>query len=75
MTTAGGGVYNCDSSTWANGDLFSVGGRYVAHKTDYRAVFADVFKWMGNNALDTTIPGYGSLRTRNDFQSLEILPV
>lgn len=69
-----GGVYNCDTGTWANGDLFSVNNRYVAHRTDYRRIFADIFSWMGNNQLDATIPGYSSLSSQNDFQSLGFLP-
>ena len=69
-----GGVYNCDTGTWANGDLFSVNNRYVARRTDYRGVFADIFSWMGNNQLDATIPGYSSLSSQNDFQSLGFLP-
>ena len=70
-----GGVYNCDSSTWRNGDMFSKKDRYVDHVTDYRAVFADVFKWMGNDNLPATIPNYNALGGRSDFQSLGFLPV
>ena len=69
-----GGVYNCDSSTWRQGDMFSNRDRYVRHVTDYRAVFADIFRWMGNSDLPATIPNYNSLRNRSDFRSLGFLP-
>ena len=69
-----GGVYNCDASTWRNGDLFSDRDRYVRHATDYRAVFAEIFQWMGNDNLPATIPNYNGLRNRSDFRSLGFLP-
>lgn len=57
-----GGVYNCDSSTWADGDIFSNGnGRYLAKRTDFRAVFGEIFtRHFGDNPaiLDRIIPGY-----------------
>ncbi len=65
-----GGVYNCDSTTWSSGDLFSKNGKYVAHRTDYRSVFAEIFSWMGNTNLDSTIPGYDSLKNSSDFTPL-----
>jgi len=37
-----GGVYNCDASTWAPGDLFSAQDRYIYRRIDFRAVFADM---------------------------------
>ncbi len=65
-----GGVYNCDSTTWSSGDLFSQNERYVRHTTDFRAVFAEIFSWMGNTNLSATIPGYEALEGRADFQPL-----
>ncbi len=71
---AGGGVnpnqnkrvYNCDSSTWANGDIFSTNnGRYLAHRTDFRAVMAEIFsKHFGDSqsVIDTVIPTYQSAK-------------
>lgn len=71
-----GGVYNCDSATWKPGDLFSQSGRYVKHRTDYRAVFAEIFaKHFGDDAatLDYVIPGYLGLASRADFAPLGFL--
>lgn len=71
-----GGVYNCDPGTWAPGDLFSKKDRYVEHRTDYRAVFAEIFaKHFGDDAavLEQVIPGYGALSARADFQELGFL--
>jgi uncharacterized protein (DUF1501 family) len=60
-----GGVYNCDASTWANGDLLSTAnGRYLAHRTDYRAVYHEVLtRHLGDplGRIDTIIPGYSGL--------------
>lgn len=65
MMVAGGGVkggiYNCDSTTWENNAIFAVNGRYLSHRTDFRAVFAEIFtRHFGDSpaALDTIIPGY-----------------
>jgi len=58
-----GGAYNCDTSTWAAGDLFSAQGRYVRYRTDYRAVFGEIFvRHFGDDAalLDAVIPGFSS---------------
>jgi uncharacterized protein (DUF1501 family) len=64
-----GGVYNCDASTWANGDLFSTeNGRYVAHRLDFRAAYAEVIRrHLGDpqNRLDQIIPGYSALEAAN----------
>jgi uncharacterized protein (DUF1501 family) len=70
-----GGVYNCDESRWKNGDLFSEKKRYLARKTDFRAVFGEIFrKHFGDDeaALEKVIPGYGeaSLARPDDFSSL-----
>jgi uncharacterized protein (DUF1501 family) len=57
-----GGIYNCDESRWKNGDLFSENKRYLARKTDFRAVFGEIFrKHFGDDdaTLEKVIPGYG----------------
>lgn len=82
MFVAGGGVkggtYNCDATTWADGDIFSKRGRYLARRTDFRAVFGEIFtKHFGNSTalLDTIMPGY-SLAADDipgDFETLGIL--
>jgi len=74
-----GGVYNCDATTWAAGDLFSASGRYLDRKTDYRAVFAEIFtRHFGDNAvlLEMVIPGYfqAMLDNPSDFDFLNFLP-
>ena len=48
-----GGVYNCDSTTWKNGDFFSEDSRYVRRLTDYRAVFGEIFMHHFGDDLDT----------------------
>lgn len=65
MFVAGGGVkgdvYNCDSATWRDGDLFSRRGRYLQRRTDFRSVFAQIFtQHFGTDPalLDTIMPGY-----------------
>jgi len=73
-----GGVYNCDSTTWAAGDLFSQSGRYVRRRTDYRAVFGEIFtKHFGDSPalLNEVIPGYSTAAAANpgDFQYLGFL--
>jgi hypothetical protein len=74
-----GGVYNCDASTWAEGDLFSDAGRDVERKTDYRAVFGEIFtRHFGDSAeiLEQVIPGYFQAMLDNpaDFEFLDFLP-
>jgi uncharacterized protein (DUF1501 family) len=59
-----GGVYNCDSSTWQNGDVFSVGGRYLEHRTDFRSVMGEIFRGHfgdSDSVVNTAIPNYSSL--------------
>ncbi len=73
-----GGVYNCDSATWKDGDMFSKRGRYLARRTDFRAVFAEIFtKHFGDDPglLDTIMPGYSEAADDipSDFASLGIL--
>ena len=62
-----GGVYNCDSTTWETGAnqsdsaMFQVNNRYLSRRTDFRAVFGEIFmKHLGDTRaqLDTVIPGY-----------------
>ena len=66
-----GGVYNCDAGTWAAGDLFSQSGRYIRYRTDYRAVFAEIFTRHFNDSpalLDRVIPGYSALAQASPAQ-------
>ena len=71
-----GGIYNCDSATWKNGDMFSSrNGRYLAKRTDFRSVFGEVFtRHFGdsNNLLDQIIPGYSAAAAKDPtgFQPL-----
>ena len=64
-----GGVYNADPATWSHGDLFSTAtGRYVAHRTDYRSVYAEIIRQhLGDPAgrIDVVLPGYSGLASRN----------
>jgi uncharacterized protein (DUF1501 family) len=73
-----GGVYNCDASTWAAGDMFSSQGRYVHRKTDYRAVFGEIFtRHFGDSRemLEQVIPSYAQAALDNpgDFELLNFL--
>ncbi|HVR72899.1 MAG TPA: DUF1501 domain-containing protein [Planctomycetota bacterium] len=73
-----GGVYNCSPSTWAPGDLFSQSQRYVRRRTDYRAIFGEIFtKHFGDTMpiLNQVIPGYSAAATQNpqDFTFLNLL--
>ena len=61
-----GGVYNCDSSTWSSGDMLSANNRYVAHRTDFRSVFGEVFTGhFGDDPalLEQIIPGFSTAAT------------
>jgi uncharacterized protein (DUF1501 family) len=74
-----GGVYNCDASTWSEGDLFSAKERYVERRTDYRAVFGEMFmRHFGDSEedLEQVIPGYTQAAKDNpgDFELLNFLP-
>jgi len=58
-----GGVYNCDSATWADGDMLSDANRYVLHRTDFRSVFGEIFTGhFGDDPalLEEIIPGYSA---------------
>ncbi len=73
-----GGVYNCDASTWDNGDMFSIKDRYVRRMTDYRAVFGEIFtRHFGDSEdmLETIIPGYtqAALDNPGDFERLNFI--
>lgn len=74
-----GGVYNCDPATWSPGDLFSARDRYLDRRTDYRAVFAEIFaRHFGTSdaLLESVIPGYSDAALLNptDFTPLGFLP-
>ena len=74
-----GGVYNCDDATWSPGDLFSDNDRYVRRKTDFRAVFGEIFtRHFGNSQqiLEQVIPGYAQAAKDHpgDFEFLHFLP-
>ena len=70
-----GGVYNCDASTWENGDLFSTSnGRYVAHRTDYRAIYHEVItRHLGDpqGHIDTIHPGLHGIGRRGHQRLLQ----
>jgi len=56
-----GGVYNCDASSWEEGAMFSRNERYLSRRTDFRAIFAEIFqKHFGDSqdALSRVIPVY-----------------
>lgn len=74
-----GGVYNCDSSNWKQGDMFSKDKRYLSRKTDFRAVFGEILtRHFGDNPalLNDIIPGYSAAAAKDPsgFQSLNFLP-
>ncbi len=65
MFVAGGGVtggaYNCDATSWEAGAIFGRRDRYLSRKTDFRAVFGEIFeRHFGDDPalLDTIMPGY-----------------
>lgn len=73
-----GGVYNCDGTTWADGDMLSRSNRYVARKTDFRSVFGEIFTGhFGTpaNRLDAVMPGYDAAKLARpaDFAPLGII--
>jgi uncharacterized protein (DUF1501 family) len=56
-----GGIYNCDSTTWKPGDMFVKSGRYLSRRTDFRALFGEIFtRHFGDPAalLEDIMPGY-----------------
>ncbi|MEM7261999.1 MAG: DUF1501 domain-containing protein [Planctomycetota bacterium] len=58
-----GGLWNCDATTWSDGDLLSIDGNYLSHQTDFRAIFAEIASnHFGLGAsLDSIIPGWSGL--------------
>ncbi len=74
-----GGVYNCDELTWLPGDLFSDNDRYLRRKTDFRAVFGEIFmRHFGDSrqTLEQVVPSYAQAAQDNpgDFEFLNFLP-
>lgn len=74
-----GGVYNCDADTWAPGDMFSERDRYLKERTDFRAVFAEIFmRHFGDDQalIDAIIPGYADIAAQqpDNFTPLNFLP-
>ncbi len=73
-----GGVYNCDASAWKAGDLFSLRGRHLARRTDFRAVFGEIFtRHFGDSPerLSQIMPGYTEAAEQcpDDFARLGFL--
>lgn len=78
-----GGVYNCDATTWApNGvgvsPMFQTAGRYLARRTDFRAIMGEIFTSHFGDAtglLDDIMPGYSTAAAANpsDFQFLNYI--
>jgi len=68
-----GGVHHCDPVSWpAGATLFSADNKYVAPRTDYRVLYAEILQQ--HFALDTALrdlvlPGYGAL-PGGEFQPL-----
>ena len=71
-----GGVYNCDATTWRDGDIFSnSSGRYLRRKTDFRSVLAEIFRnHLGDSddVINVAIPGYDGLAAErpSDYRPL-----
>ena len=75
-----GGIYNCDESTWENNAMFSKRDRYLASRTDFRAVFAEIFeRHFGDPAstMNQILPGYAiaKLDHPDGFEPLGFLRV
>ncbi len=75
-----GGIYNCDSNTWEPGAMFSERNRYLSRRTDFRAVFAEIFTRHFGDApelLDQIMPGYTEAVAENraTFRQLGFLNV
>jgi hypothetical protein len=76
-----GGVYNCDSGTWETGAneadsaMFKVNSRYLSRRTDFRAVFGEIFtKHYGDTPaqLETVIPGYNQALADNPNEMTQL---
>ena len=73
-----GGVYNCDATTWADGDMFSTPSfnpRYVAQTTSFLSIYAEIVDrhFGAPGVLDTVIPGWSGL-SGTQYDYLGILP-
>ncbi len=73
-----GGIYNCDSGNWKQGDMFNKRGRYLGRLTDFRSVFGEIFtKHFGDDPalLNDIIPGYkdAAAAIPSDFNPLGFL--
>jgi uncharacterized protein (DUF1501 family) len=68
-----GGVHHCDPLDWpAGATLFSDSGKYIAHLTDYRTLYAEVLRrhlQLADPDLDLVIPGFTQL-IGPEFQEL-----
>jgi uncharacterized protein (DUF1501 family) len=71
-----GGVTHCDPSSWPSGStLFEIDQKYLAHRTDFRAVLAEILSLhLGASTpdLDLILPGWSSL-SGPEFSSLGLL--
>lgn len=72
-----GGVHNCDATTWANGDMFSIGNmRYVEQRTNFLTIYAEIVErhfGASLGVLDTVIPGWSGF-TGPQYNYLNLLP-
>lgn len=73
-----GGVHNCDATTWSSGDLFSTpNGRYITHRTDYRAVLREILQRhfsLDAATIETVLPGIGATTGDPKFADIGFLP-
>jgi len=74
-----GGVYNCDATSWESGAMFSKSERYLSRRTDFRAVFGEIFtRHLGDDPtlLEEIMPGYAAAAAEDPatFQALGFLP-
>ncbi len=58
-----GGTWNCDGTTWSDGDLTAIDENYLPHQTDFRAIYGEIIgDHFGLGAsLDSIIPNYSTL--------------
>lgn len=77
-----GGVYNCDSTTWANisgvSPMFQTQSRYLSRRTDYRAIMGEIFANYfgdGDSGLEGIMPGYNAAAAAKpaDFARLNFI--
>ena len=68
-----GGVHHCDPVSWpAGATLFSADNKYVAPRTDYRVLYAEILQdhfALDAGVRDQVLPGYSAL-TGSEFQPL-----